>query len=70
MSKMIQNVVYQLKADALVGPDMPLKKGQELEIVMDVVYVNGFPVPPAIQPTFYNWIKNNPDLFVNVTKNW
>lgn len=67
---MITNIVYRLKADALVATDMPLKKGQELEIVMDVVYVNGYPVPPAIQPIFYNWIKNNPDLFVNVTKKW
>ncbi len=67
---MINNIVYRLKADALVGPDMPLKKDQELEIVMDVVYVNGYPVPPALQPVFYNWIKNNPDLFVNVTKKW
>jgi len=49
---------------------MPLQKGQEIEIVMDVVYINGFPVPPVLQNTFYLWIKNNPDLFVNVTKKW
>ena len=67
---MITNIVYRLKADALVATDMPLKKGQELEIVMDVVYVNGFPVPPTIQPIFYNLIKNNENLFDNVTKKW
>jgi hypothetical protein len=67
---MIKEMVYRLKADALVGPNMPLNKGQEIEIVMDVVYVNGYPVPPALQPTFYNWIKNNPDLFVDVTKKY
>lgn len=67
---MIKEQVLRLKEDALVGPNMPLQKGQEVEIVMDVVYVNGFPVPPALQSTFYNWIKNNPDLFVDVTKKY
>ena len=67
---MIKNIVYKLKANALVGPEMPLFEGQEIEIVMDVVYINGYPVPPAMQPLFYNWVKNNPDLFVNVTKKW
>lgn len=67
---MIKEMVYRLKADALVGPDMPLSKGQEIEIVMDVVYVNGFPVQTAFQALFYNWIKNNPTLFDNVTKKY
>ena len=34
---MINGKVYRLKQDAEVGKDMPLKKGQEIEIVMDVV---------------------------------
>jgi hypothetical protein len=49
---------------------MPLPAGQEIEIVTDVVYVNGYMVPPNLQPTFYNWIINNPDLFDDATKNW
>lgn len=67
---MITNRVYKLKADAEVGKDMPLPAGQELEIVTDVVYVNGNMVPPTMQPLFYNWIVNNPELFDDVTKNW
>lgn len=67
---MIKNRVYKLKKDAEVGRNMPLKAGQELEIVTDVVYINGNMVPPEMQSMFYNWIKNNPTLFDDVTKNW
>lgn len=67
---MIQNKVVRLKKAGEVGPNMPLPAGQELEIVMDVVYVNGNPVPPAMQPLFYGWIKNNPTLFDDVTRKW
>lgn len=67
---MIVRKVYRLKADSEVGKGMPLKSGQELEIVTDVVYVNGNMVPPDLQPLFYNWIVNNPNLFDDTTKNW
>lgn len=67
---MIQNRVYKLKNAALVAKDMPLPAGQELEIVTDVVYVNGNMVPPEMQSLFYTWIVNNPTLFQDVTKNW
>jgi len=67
---MIQNRVYKLKAAGQVAQDMPLPAGQELEIVMDVVYVNGNMVPPHMQSLFYGWIVNNPTLFDDVTKNW
>jgi hypothetical protein len=67
---MIKSRVYRLKQDAEVGPKMPLNKGQELEIVQDVVYVNGNMVPPNFQPLFYDWVTNNPTLFDDVTKNW
>lgn len=67
---MIQNRVLKLKKDALVGKDMPLQAGQEIEIVMDVVYINGFMVPPALQSIFYVWIINNPDLFSDDTRQW
>lgn len=67
---MITNRVYKLKAAAEVAKDMPLPAGQELEIVTDVVYVNGNMVPPAMQKLFYSWIVNNPILFDDVTKNW
>lgn len=67
---MIANRVYKLKKAGQVGPDMPLPAGQELEIVTDVVYINGNMVPPSMQQLFYGWIVNNPTLFDDVTKNW
>lgn len=67
---MITNRVYRLKETTEVAKGMPLQAGQELEIVMDVVYVNGNMVPPDMQPLFYRWIVSNPTLFNDVTKNW
>jgi len=67
---MIKSKVYRLKEAAEVGKDMPLKAGQEIEIVMDVVYVNGHPVPPMMQKTFYNWVTTNPKLFTDDTREW
>jgi hypothetical protein len=66
----ITNKVLRLKKAAEVAKDMPLPAGQELEIVMDVVYVNGHMVPPAMQDLFYNWLTGNPTLFDDVTKKW
>ena len=67
---MIKNRVYKLKEAVEVAPKMPLPKGQEIEIVMDVVYVNGHMVPPTMQSLFYGWIMKNPTLFDDVTKKW
>jgi hypothetical protein len=67
---MITNRVYRLKQATEVAKDMPLQAGQEIEIVMDVVYINGNMVPPAFQALFMNWIKNNPTLFEDDTRSW
>ncbi len=61
--------VYRLKNDVVVA-GAQLKAKQELEIVMDVVYMNGFMLPPNLQPAFLNWIKQNPSLFEDDTRNW
>jgi hypothetical protein len=66
----IKNKVYKLKKAAEVAKNMSLPAGQEIEIVMDVVYINGNMVPPNIQDMFYNWVTKNPDLFDNITKIW
>jgi hypothetical protein len=68
--KMINSKVYRLKQDVEVGKDMPLKKGQELEVVMDVVYVNGHMVPPNLQKLFLDFIIKNPTLFDDDTREW
>lgn len=67
---MIKSKVYRLKKTTDVAKNMPLQAGQEIEIVMDVVYVNGNMVPPDMQPLFYEFVTKNPALFDDVTKNW
>lgn len=67
---MIQSKVFKLKKDVEVGKDMPLKMGQEIEVVLDVIYINGYPLPPELQDLFYNFVMDNPLLFDDATKNW
>ena len=67
---MIKNKVYRLKQDAEVGKNMPLKSGQEIEVVMGVVYINGNMVPPDLQKVFMDWLETNPILFQDDTRNW
>jgi hypothetical protein len=67
---MIKNKVYRLKQAAEVAKDMALPAGQEIEVVMGVVYVNGNLVPPTFQELFMNWLENNPSLFEDDTRNW
>ena len=67
---MIKNKVYRLKQAAEVAQDMSLPAGQEIEVVMGVVYVNGNLVPPTFQELFMNWLENNPSLFDDDTRNW
>ena len=67
---MIQNKVYKLKKDSRLQTGVELKAGQEIEIVMDVVYMGGYPLPAEHQQVFLNWIQSNPTLFNDATRNW
>jgi len=67
---MIQNIVYKLINEFDSNKGIAWPAGQEFEIVMDVVYVNGYPLGPELQSPTYNWIQLNPKLFKDVTKNW
>lgn len=67
---MIQNKVLRLLKGTLLPNGIKLSEGQELEIVMDVVYMNGYPIPFNMQVMVLNFIKDNGDLFIDVTKQW
>jgi hypothetical protein len=67
---MIKNKVYKLKQDSEIASGISLPAGQELEIVQDVVYVNGNMVPPEYQALFLKWIVNNPNFFTDDTRQW
>lgn len=66
----MNGLVYRLKKDVVVANGIELKAGQELEIVMGVVYMGGFPLPFEMQQLFVNFINNNKDLFIDDTRTW
>ena len=66
---MISNKVLKLIVDASVPKtSLAFKKNQEFEIVMDVVYMGGYPVALNTQKVIFNWINANPKLFTDITK--
>jgi len=67
---MIKNKVFKLLKKTTLQNGVTLAEGQEIEVVMDVVYMQGFPIPPNMQALVLNWIKTNPNLFADVTRNW
>jgi len=62
--------VYRLKEPIHlnIGQGMDLKGGTEIEIVMDVVYMQGFMLPASLQNYMFKWITGNPDLFQDDTR--
>ncbi len=67
---MIRNKVFRLLKAVTLKNGVKLPEKQELEVVMDVVYMEGYPIPPNMQALILNWIKTNPSLFVDVTRKW
>lgn len=67
---MIQSKVLKLLKETKLQNGVKFDAGQEIEIVMDVVYVGGYPLPPNMQALTLNWINENPTLFKDVTRNW
>lgn len=67
---MIKEKVLKLKEDVELNHGLKFKKNDEFNIVMDVVYMGGFMLPPEHQKGIYLWIVQNPNLFEDVTRNW
>jgi hypothetical protein len=67
---MIQNRVYKLKEAQTLSNGVSFPAGQEIEIVMDGVYINGYPLPLEMQAMTLDWIVKNQSLFTDTTKNW
>lgn len=67
---MINNRVYRLNKATKLGEGLELPAGQELEVVMDVVYMGGYMVQPELQKLILSFILKNPNLFIDTTKNW
>ena len=56
------NNIYKLKKDYTLG-EMEFKQGQEFNIINEVVYMEGYPLPLGLQAGVLGWIRNNPNLF-------
>lgn len=59
-----------VKQDSNVTNNIKFTKGQQLDIVDEVVYFNGVMFQPNVQKLILNWINENPNLFINDTKNY
>lgn len=66
---MILNKVFKVKVDCNIASiNLNLKKEQEIEVVTDVVYMNGFPIQTQLQAPILEWINQNENLLIDVTK--
>lgn len=64
----ISNKVFRLKVDFQLSPNILIPKGKEIEVVRDVIYMDGYPLYLAYQKTFLDWILANPNSLSNETK--
>lgn len=60
MTKINQKILI-LKKDAEINKSLQFKAGTEFEIVADVVYMGGYPIPFNMQWIFYGWLTKNMD---------
>lgn len=67
---MIENKVLKLLKESTLNNGVKFPSGQEIEVVMDVVYIGGFPLPRNMQAITLSWIKENQNLFVDITRKW
>ena len=67
---MIEHKVIRLKQKSKLPYGIEFPAGQELEIVRDVVFVQGAILPPETQAGIFKWIKDNPDAYIDFTKNY
>jgi hypothetical protein len=66
----MNGIVYRLKKNVVLGNGIELKAGQELEMVMGVVYMGGYPIPKEMQQLFINFINNYKDFLTDDTRTW
>lgn len=59
---MITNKVFRATKDVVAPFEIKIKKGDELEVVNDVVYMGGYPLPPNLQQKIYDWLVISPDF--------
>lgn len=63
---MIANKILVTKEESKLPNGLEFKTGTEFHIVMDVVYMQGFPLPQNLQATILSWMDSNPDIFKEI----
>lgn len=59
---MIKQKILRLLKDSDLGKyDMKFPAGTDFEIVADVVYMSGYPIPLEFQKFVYTWLTSNMD---------
>ena len=66
----MENGVLKVKKDLELNGGINFKKGTEIEIVQNVIYMQGFPLPREYQTMVMNLIKSNKESFEDVTRSW
>ena len=66
----MKNGAYKLKQAASLGAGLDMKEGQDFEVVNNVVYMGGYPLPPHMQAMFYSWMAKNQKLFISDTRQY
>lgn len=67
--------VFRLKNDLEIKIDgyktpLKFKRGEEIHIVKDVVYMNGYKLENSLNRKVYEFIDNNLNLFVSDNRNF
>lgn len=67
--------VFRLKKDLEIKIDgyktpLNLKRGEEIHIVKDVIYMNGYKLDNYLNRKVYEFIDNNINLFVSDNRNF
>lgn len=64
------NKVFTIQKDTQLTKSIELKKGQEIEVVRDVVYMGGYPIPFGMQDLFLQWVITNEKSLIDKTRKY
>jgi hypothetical protein len=64
------NAIKILKSDQTVVKGLDFKKGTEFHVIGEVVYMGGHLLQKNVNKLIYDWINNNPELFMIETRHF
>jgi len=61
------NKSFRVTQDVTGPMGIEFKKGQEIQIVRNMIYMSGFPLQANYQNAVADWISNNKHLLIDIT---